>query len=53
MEIKKTKEILGKIETLLKKAELIPEKKITLEKELLKRIRDSLLRVINFLEKEK
>ena len=53
MEIKKTKEILEKIETLLKKAELIPEKKITLEKELLKRIRDSLLRVINFLEKEK
>mgnify|MGYP001213687235 FL=1 len=53
MEIKKTKEILEKIETLLKKAEFIPKKKIALEKGLLKRIRDSLVRAIDFLEKDK
>ena len=50
-ELKKT--IQNKEITLLKKAELIPEKKIALEKGLLKRIRDSLVRAIDFLEKDK
>ena len=52
-EMQKKNTIQNKEITLLKKAELIPEKKIALEKGLLKRIRDSLVRAIDFLEKDK